>query len=202
MPIIVPLSAVQVGAQIPSQLAPYINAHQWADITNTCSVADNNATGIACGVEWLTCILCCVPLCLCHVCIQPQIAVAQLRDNLLRVNAVSFGGRQVCQASDQCLIFNVELLTSPANISTPAFAVPVNPVPLASATPVPLDSMGKYAPVPVQGPGSQPQRCFTVVIPQDAGPGSIINSIAPDGTTVQVQVPQGVQPGQQITVTY
>jgi hypothetical protein len=47
-----------------------------------------------------------------------------------------------------------------------------------------------------------PARQFTVVVPENCPPGSILTVLSPNGTQVQVTCPQNCKPGSTITVSY
>ena len=65
----------------------------------------------ACGIEWLTCIFCCIPLCLCHTCIQPSLAQSDLNDAMFQINQAHFQGRSVCQCTSQYLVVTYESIS-------------------------------------------------------------------------------------------
>ena len=129
---------------------------------------------MACCTELVVCVACCLPIFLCHPCIQWPLAENELILDFHKINDRHFGGNHVLQVSTNCLVINHDLIPS-YRFATPTVAVAL-----------PVESVD--APTFAKSNIVPSERYMNILVPNGAYSGSFIPVSAPDGTQVQVSI--------------
>jgi len=200
--IIIPENLFQINNSIPQELIGVLDIGQWNYIVNQMNEITNDANCTACLVEACVCCFCSFPLFCCHPCVAKQFELHKRQEGVHRLNLQLFGGSPVLSTSadGSNLVINtafLNLTTGSPIVVAPAFingqyaqaqyasAVIVNPTSMTYAPPVTSNS-----------------RQFSIQIPDNCSPGSILTVLSPTGQQVQVTCPPDAKPGSTINVSY
>lgn len=186
---------------LPQELNGILDAGQWNFIITQMNAVTNESNLTACLVEGLVCCVCAFPLFCCHPCVARQFELYKRQESVHLINLNLFNGSPVVQttADGNNLIINTAFLNQ-----VPMSIVPIHAVPAyaqAQYTQAQYSSATVVNPAYV-APSAVETRQFTITIPANCTPGSILTVLSPQGTQVQVTCPPDVKPGSVITVSY
>jgi hypothetical protein len=211
------MNDLYIGTPLPPQLADFIQPHIWQQLCDSVRDCHREANCMACVAEWTICILFMFPcIFLCHPCCADLFT--DLQKKMRHLNAIHYQGRHVFQAHgrseiliDTSLIpgFVAQAYTPPIQVysaSENAYTVYETPQ-MATAVNAPTNTDVIALEVKDQDFNitHSPQHALNtmqVTIPLNCPAGTELNVQAPSGDTIKVTIPEGLSPGQTITVNY
>lgn len=178
------------------------NETAWSHLRTEMELADNDACCYACAVEWCVCLLLGFPcIFCCHPMVQQGFKTDKVKNKCIMINNAYFNGNPVVVIeSGEYIVVNLDYVQGHIQVAEPSY----NPVaggggrgiPIATAAYIDTDKIEQVK------PAQQEVNTMKVVIPEGCSAGSVLIVAAPNGTQVQVVVPEGVFGGNEITIEY
>lgn len=224
MPVVIITQGQLSQVAVPPQLANYLSSSHWNVIRSGVSNAINSAMSASCAAEWGICCFFLFPcVFLCHPCIYRSLLETQLQTEVGRINGVLFRNERVVSVIADSIAINTDLLL-PLNSTTiihqhvvyntvPGTSGMVSPVMMQASPPPPVASsqpvMVTAVPINESQPVSYNEKTTTVSnpayqntvyaapVPQQQLQQNVVTNLP---RTMNVTLPQGVQPGQVLVV--
>jgi hypothetical protein len=150
--------------------------------------ADSQSNYVACLLDTVTCFCFAFPFIFCcHACIRNNFLKQKREEELQTLNGVYYAGQPVLSAST-----NNSVLVNTDYLRMSELGLMENPL---NTRPVSMNTNANNG-------QAMYRRTMTVRIPDGISAGMTISVQSPDGVDVQVLVPEGVTPGQEIEVQY